>query len=84
MTQRTEAMIPFALVATMTGSVLMADNPIDTQLPNAPELANYGDLTVGVRQLEMVNPGQIDILSIDPDAAKPATFPTYDLSLIHI
>jgi predicted dienelactone hydrolase len=78
---RTAATIPFALVATMTGSVLMADNPIDTQLPNAPELSAYGDLTVGVRQLEMVNPGQIDILSIDPAADKPATLPTYDRPL---
>ncbi|MEP3329014.1 dienelactone hydrolase [Sedimentitalea sp.] len=59
----------------------MADNLIDTQLPNAPELAAYGDLNVGVRQIEMVNPGQIDILSIDPEADKPETLPTYDRPL---
>ena len=70
-----------ALVATIPGSALVAENRIDTQLPNAPELAAYGEMTVGVRQLEMVNPGQIDILSIDPAAEKPATLPTYDRPL---
>jgi predicted dienelactone hydrolase len=81
MKRRTAATMPLALVATMAGSALMADNPIDTQLPNAPELAAYGDMTVGVRQLEMVNPGQIDILSIDPAADKPEVLPTYDRPL---
>ena len=56
-------------------------NPIDTQLPGAPTLAAYGALPVGVRQLEMLNPDQIDILSIDPAAAKPAEFPRYDRPL---
>ncbi|MBO9453122.1 dienelactone hydrolase [Tropicibacter sp. R16_0] len=59
----------------------MAENRIDTQLPNAPELAAYGELNVGVRQLELVNPNQIDILSIDPAADKPAELPTYDRPL---
>jgi predicted dienelactone hydrolase len=77
MTRITAVTTPLTLVVTIAGSALMADNPIDTQLPNAPELAAYGELTVGVRQLEMVNPDQIDILSIDSDADKPATLPTY-------
>ena len=81
MTRSTVTTIPLALVATIAGSALMAENRIDAQLPNAPELAAYGELTVGVRQLEMVNPGQIDILSIDPAADKPATLPTYDRPL---
>jgi hypothetical protein len=81
MTRRNVAMIPLALVALTTGSAAMADNPIDTQLPNAPELAAYGEFTVGVRQLEMVNSGQIDILSIDPTADKPDVMPTYDRPL---
>ncbi|GAB5438398.1 alpha/beta hydrolase family protein [Falsiruegeria mediterranea] len=59
----------------------MAENRIDTQLPNAPELAAYGELTVGVRQFELVNPDQIDILAIDPAADKPAELPTYDRPL---
>jgi predicted dienelactone hydrolase len=59
----------------------MAENRIDTQLPGAPELAAYGDLPVGVRQLEMVNPDQINILAIDPAAPKPDTMPMYDRPL---
>ncbi|MDO6482703.1 alpha/beta hydrolase family protein [Shimia thalassica] len=81
MTQRAITTMPLALALGMTGSVLMADNPIDTQLPNAPELAAYGEMAVGVRQLELVNPGQVDILSIDPTADKPETLPTYDRPL---
>ena len=63
------------------GSSVMAENRIDTQLPNAPELAAYGERAVGVRQLEMVNPGQTDILAIDPEAPKPDPLPTYDRPL---
>ena len=59
----------------------MAENRIDTQLPGAPELAAYGDLPVGVRQIDLVNPGQINILAIDPAAAKPDPLPTYDRPL---
>lgn len=81
MTPRTVATTSIALLTLVTGGALMADNSIDTQLPNAPELAAYGELAVGVRQIEMVNPGQIDILSIDPEADKPETLPTYDRPL---
>lgn len=72
---------PMALAIGLAGTALMAENRIDTQLPGAPELAAYGDMPVGVRQLEMVNPGQIDILSIDPAATKPDPLPTYDRPL---
>ncbi|NUH64515.1 dienelactone hydrolase [Sulfitobacter sp. S0837] len=58
-----------------------AENRIDTQLPNAPELAAYGDYAVGVRSLDMTNPDQIDILAIDPAADKPAEMPRYDRPL---
>ena len=67
-------------IAMMTAGAAAA-NPIDTQLPSAPELAAYGALPVGVRQLEMVNPDQIDILSIDPAAEEPVEMPRYDRSL---
>ncbi len=56
-------------------------NPINTQLPGAPQLAAYGAFPVGVRQLEMVNADQIDILAIDSAAEKPAEFPRYDRPL---
>jgi predicted dienelactone hydrolase len=59
----------------------MAENRIDMQLPSAPDLAAYGDLPVGVRTLEMVNPDQINILAIDPQAEKPAEWPRYDRPL---
>ncbi len=58
-----------------------AENRIDTQRPDAPELAAYGDHAVGVRTVEVVNTGQIDILKIDPAAEKPDTWPTYDRPL---
>ena len=73
--------IPTSVAAVLTGSMLMAQNPIDTQLPNAPDLAAYGGFAVGVRQLEMVNPDQIDILAIDPTAAVPQEMPRYDRPL---
>lgn len=71
---------PVLTLALIAGGAAMA-NPIDTQLPGAPELAAYGTMPVGVRQLEMVNPNQIDILSIDPAAEKPTEFPRYDRPL---
>lgn len=70
--------LPFAVLA--SGTMVLA-NPIDTQLPNAPELAAYGDLPVGVRTVEMTNPDQIDILAIDPAAEKPDELPRYDRPL---
>jgi predicted dienelactone hydrolase len=70
-------LVPVALLA--AGPVLA--NPIDRQLPNAPAMAAYGEMPVGVRQLEMVNPDQIDILAIDPAADKPAEMPRYDRPL---
>lgn len=69
------------VAGSLSATALVAENRIDTQLPDAPELAAYGDFAVGVRQLEMTNPGQIDILAIDPGADKPATLPTYDRPL---
>ncbi|WP_342846648.1 dienelactone hydrolase [Sulfitobacter sp. AS59] len=58
-----------------------AENRVDTQLPNAPELAAYGDMAVGVRQIDLVHADQINILAIDPSADKPETLPTYDRPL---
>lgn len=58
-----------------------AENRIDVQRPDAPELAAYGDNAVGVRTLEMVNPQQVDILKIDPKEPKPAELPLYDRPL---
>ncbi|MEX0345570.1 MAG: alpha/beta hydrolase family protein [Rhizobiaceae bacterium] len=58
-----------------------AENRIDGQRPDAPELAAYGELKVGVRTIELTNPGQINIIAIDPAKPKPDPLPTYDRTL---
>lgn len=72
-----------AVIATgaMAAGNALAENRIDTQRHDAPELSAYGEYKVGVRTLEMVNPGQIDILAIDPAAEKPTEWPRYDRPL---
>lgn len=69
------------LAAGLTAGAAQAENRIDRQLPNAPELAAYGDHAVGVRTLEMVTPDQINILAIDPAADQPEEMPRYDRPL---
>lgn len=71
------ALASFAMISTMA----FADNRIDTQLPNAPALAAYGPYPVGVRTVDAVNPNQVDILAIDPEAPKPEVWPRYDRPL---
>ncbi|MEO4001285.1 dienelactone hydrolase [Mesorhizobium sp. CAU 1732] len=61
----------------MSGVVLAQENRIDLVRPDAPELAVQGDLAIGVRTIELNNPGQIDILKIE--AGKD--LPTYDRPL---
>ena len=58
-----------------------AQNRIDGQAADAPALSAYGDFDIGVRRLDVVNPDQVDILAIDPDAPPPATLPRYDRPL---
>ncbi len=53
------------------------DNRIDLCRPDAPELAGFGPMPVGVRTIEMVNPRQIDVLGIRE--GKP--WPYYDRRL---
>jgi predicted dienelactone hydrolase len=69
------------VVAGIAAPMAWAENRVDTQLPNAPELAAYGDMAVGVRQIDLVHADQINILAIDPAADKPETLPTYDRPL---
>ena len=70
-----------AFVTAGLASGAVAENRIDTQRPDAPELAAYGAHKIGVRTIEMTNPGQVDILSIDPSQPKPDVLPTYDRTL---
>ena len=69
------------LLAASAVTPLLAQNRIDGQSPDAPELAAYGSLPVGVRKLALVNKDQINILAIDSSLPRPATFPLYDRPL---
>ena len=62
---------------TLSGAVQAQDNRIDTIRSDAPELAPYGKLDVGVKTLKLVNPGQQDIVKFK--AGQP--MPTYDRPL---
>ncbi|NDB41035.1 MAG: dienelactone hydrolase [Betaproteobacteria bacterium] len=62
---------------TLSGAVQAQDNRIDTIRSDAPELAPYGKLEVGVKTLNLVNPGQQDIVKFK--AGQP--MPTYDRPL---
>jgi predicted dienelactone hydrolase len=68
-------------VAVTAATPLAAENRIDGLSPDAPALAAYGPLPVGVRRIDLVNEDQIDILAVDPGAPKPATPPRYDRPL---
>ncbi|NCP66553.1 MAG: dienelactone hydrolase [Paraglaciecola sp.] len=59
----------------------LADNRIDRQRPDAPELAAYGQYAIGVRTLEVVNSQQIDVVNIDVNQTKDAELPLYDRPL---
>lgn len=63
------------VVSALTLTPLFA-NPIDQIRPDAPELADYGLLPVGVQTLTFVNPDQIDVVNIDGDDV-----PRYDRPL---
>jgi predicted dienelactone hydrolase len=67
-----------ALAATLIVSTVAAqENRIDLIRPDAPELAAHGPHAIGVRTIEVTNPGQPDILNVQ--AGKP--IPTYDRKL---
>jgi len=59
------------------GIALAGDNRIDQVRPDAPELAAFGKLPIGVRTLQLVNPRQLDILKAK--AGEP--IPLYDRPL---
>lgn len=76
--------IPFlglALVTQLFASHAMAENRIDTQRPDAPELAAYGNFEVGTRPVTMTNPDQLNVLALDPAVEAPDPLPTYDREL---
>ena len=58
-----------------------AENRIDTQRPDAPELAAYGSSAIGVRTMELLNLDQLDIAKIDPKKPRHGALPRYDRPL---
>jgi len=62
-------------------SMILAENRIDTQRPDAPELAAYGAFETGTQSVHLVNPDQIDIALIDPTQPEPDPLPRYDRPL---
>jgi hypothetical protein len=67
--------LPMLLAVAVPLTPTYAENRIDGQRPDAPDLAAYGPHAIGVRTLQMVNRDQVDILKIDPKAAKPDALP---------
>ena len=66
-----------ALWLVLSGALAQSDDRIDLQWPGAPELAAFGDHAVGVRTLEVVDPGRIDIVN----TTRGAEAPRYDRPL---
>jgi predicted dienelactone hydrolase len=64
-------------IAALCTAVRAADNRIDLVRPDAPELAAYGKLAIGVRTLQLVNPRQLDIVKAKAGEA----IPVYDRPL---
>lgn len=60
---------------------VQAQNRIDTQRPDAPELSAYGEYEIGTRPITLTNPDQIDVLALDPSTDQPAELPIYDRPL---
>ncbi len=64
------------------GTNLIADNRIDGMRPDAPELAAYGDYSVGVTTVDVTNADQIDILKVT-DTEKPRADRTLTLEVFY-
>lgn len=74
-----------SILAMFCGTSLLsnagAENRIDVQRPDAPELAAYGEYEVGTRPLQLINPGQLDVLMLDATGDAPDPLPSYDRPL---
>ena len=55
----------------MFSNAFAAENRIDGQRPDAPELAKPGNLNVGVRTLKLSNKNQIDVVNIEEGEELP-------------
>ncbi len=59
--------------ATAAPGLARAENPIDQVRPDAPELAGYGERTIGVRTLTFTDEGRVDVLNT-PAEGEVATY----------
>jgi Platelet-activating factor acetylhydrolase, isoform II len=66
------------LIALIPSLLLAQQRPLSAPASDAPELAVLGSYHVGVRTLHLVNPKQVDILSLDRKTGKA---PLYDRHL---
>jgi hypothetical protein len=73
---RSRPFLGLALLTQLFAGHAMAENRIDTQRPDAPELAAYGSYEVGTRPVTMINPSQIDVLALDPLVESRGSRPT--------
>jgi predicted dienelactone hydrolase len=63
--------IPVALLLMWGSASAQSDNRIDVQRPDAPELAAFGELDVGVRTLEVTDPDRVDVLAMTSGEEAP-------------
>lgn len=79
---RFRPLLGLAVLTHLFAGHAMAENRIDGQRPDAPALAAYGSYEVGTRPLTLVNPNQLDVLSLDASQPAPEPLPTYDRELV--
>lgn len=66
------------LVLVFVPTLSAQDNHVDTIRPDAPDLAAYGSHAIGIKTMNFVNPGQMNILK----AKEGEVIPTYDRPLV--
>lgn len=66
-------LLALALPVLLAGSglAMAAENRIDLVRPDAPELTAHGDISIGVRSIDLVHADQIDILNVEDGADLP-------------
>ena len=76
------ALVPLAAPGQVSAPVpAPPETRIDLTRPDAPELASYGERPVGVRTIEVVDEGRVDVLAVDPEAPPPDPLPTADRAM---
>lgn len=73
----TTTLVTLLMLAAMLSGASAQDNRVDTIRPDAPTLAPYGSFAIGMKTLNLVNPGQLDILK----AKEGVPIPSYDRPL---